>query len=99
VLEWFFEQHKIKFTSPGDFFYALGIILTFLFIGIFKAFKESKPKNSDQVQESDISSDENHKTDTTDVMLHIEKLTELHDAGILTDEEFQSKKAELLKKL
>ena len=36
---------------------------------------------------------------STDIASQIEKLAELHKSGILTDEEFQSKKTELLKKL
>ncbi|HEU6454438.1 MAG TPA: SHOCT domain-containing protein, partial [Roseateles sp.] len=35
----------------------------------------------------------------TDVMTTLEKLGELKDKGILTQEEFDAKKAELLKKL
>lgn len=34
-----------------------------------------------------------------DVLPQVEKLGQLHDAGVLTDEEFQAKKAELLQRL
>jgi len=34
-----------------------------------------------------------------DIISQIERLGELHKAGILTDAEFESKKAELLKRL
>ncbi|MEP7130351.1 MAG: SHOCT domain-containing protein [Sphingomicrobium sp.] len=33
------------------------------------------------------------------VVGHIRRLSELHEAGILTDEEFTAKKAELLERL
>ncbi len=36
---------------------------------------------------------------TDEVLAQVEKLGELHQAGILTDEEFQSKKVELLSRL
>lgn len=39
------------------------------------------------------------KTEQEDVMEQLQKLSELHDKGILTDEEFQAKKEELLKRI
>ncbi|XVV14368.1 SHOCT domain-containing protein [Actinoplanes sp. CA-131856] len=38
-------------------------------------------------------------TPRTDVVAQIEKLASLHAAGILTDQEFAAKKAELLSRL
>ena len=39
------------------------------------------------------------KTDTTDIEEHIVKLSELKDKGVLTEEEFQTKKKELLDRI
>ena len=44
-------------------------------------------------------SSEAEESPSADIPAMIEKLAELHRKGILTDAEFQSKKAELLKRL
>ena len=55
--------------------------------GIYSQFSLAKP------------ADTNTPPQQEDIPALIEKLAELHRKGILTDEEFQSKKAELLKRL
>ena len=54
--------------------------------GIYSQFSLAKPDGANTPPQQDIPA-------------LIEKLAELHRKGILTDEEFQSKKAELLKRL
>ena len=54
--------------------------------GIYSQFSLAKPADTNTPPQQDIPA-------------LIEKLAELHRKGILTDEEFQSKKAELLKRL
>ena len=54
--------------------------------GIYSQFSLAKPDGANTPPQQDIPA-------------LIEKLAELHQKGILTDEEFQSKKAELLKRL
>ena len=50
--------------------------------------------------ESDIPEIKNEQTESTDAIIElIEKLSSLHDAGALTDDEFNSKKTELLNRL
>jgi len=53
--------------------------------GIFNKFMNSKPVAPPPVK--------------SDIFQQIEKLAELHKSGVLTDEEFQNKKEELLKRL
>jgi len=48
---------------------------------------------------SDISKSKKIGKDSQDVIELIKKLAELHIAGILTDDEFSSKKSELLGKI
>jgi|SRR5438270_7804854 len=53
-------------------------------------FRERRQKVEDMVRKAQY---EHAATNADD---HIRKLSELHDAGVLTDEEFEAKKAQLL---
>jgi uncharacterized membrane protein YeaQ/YmgE (transglycosylase-associated protein family) len=53
-------------------------------------FAERRQKLEDMVRQAQ------HERAAADTDEHLRKLSELHDAGILTDEEFEAKKAQLL---
>ena len=57
-----------------------------------------KPVELKMKKKSEISSD-TLKREDTEVIELIKKLSDLHSAGILTDEEFSEKKKELLSKI
>ena len=53
---------------------------------------------ADEVSESPAGPEPSPES-SIDVLAQIEKLGQLHDTGVLTDEEFQAKKAELLQRV
>ena len=84
----------------------LEIVRFQVFAGIGTGFKENQMcEQLVHIMKANGIFDKFKKTNATttpvqdDILGQIEKLAELHKAGILTDEEFQTKKAELLKKI
>lgn len=79
---------------------AIPVCVVFLYF----IFKKDPSKQNDAVQGSPQSSDtsgseaELTQAETDDVSDQIQKLSDLRDAGILTKEEFQQKKEQLLTK-
>ena len=78
-------EMAVSFFSPMANYKASSELLSFVNTsGISARFHVNKPVPQDQ---------------NADIYSQIEKLAELHHAGILTDEEFTAKKAELLKRI
>ena len=89
-----------KSFGKNEGFAAGLVLLNFIFLPIlaFGKSKYVKPKNIDrELYTSSKKSSSN--IESTDILVQIKKLSDLKDQGILTEEEFQSKKKELLDKM
>ena len=102
------RDHQISGVSQQQ---GVGSALTFtsqhgvVAVDTLPVVKHDRPDNSEEVPQTDTSSAPSspapHKTAAgeTDVFTMIERLAELKQKGILTEEEFVAKKTELLSRL
>ena len=63
-----------------------------------EADKEADQAYEDGVADAQVQQDQTKAQSSDDYVAELEKLGELHDKGILTDEEFAAKKKEILAK-
>ncbi len=73
-----------------------GFIAAILLVIAYRRFYQGRPKAEQMLKQAQHAQAQAQVQDVTE---QIRKLGELHDQGVLTDEEFETKKRELLGKL